>query len=735
MNLIKFLLPFFICLFFITDSFGQQNTLNNLGLTSSNPASVAFSVRKLSSAYTGPLMRVRVNSDYYDVYPDASADNQISLNSLISAPISYSSLITSASVNNLGTLSATIAYVAIWYDQSGNQNNLSNSFEANQPLIINSNSIITDPTNNKPIIFWDGAVRVLQLQTGVSTNGQVIVVNRFGNTSDRDGFLLGDNTQGRYFWHSDDPAPRMLLFAYYASPEILNGSIFQNGNYKSDRFQTIFNQTLGINSIAPKSPSYQTYWDNIGTERGNTNGSGTHNTTLNAGYSEILSFPTKLNQTLRSGVESNQSAYFGITLNFTNEPGSLLITTPLATLTNCFGASSSPTSFDVSGDNLTASVTISAPSDFEISTDPGGTYSPSLTLTNTTNVSKTIYVRLSAAASVGSITGTITATSSSTTATTTVSGTVYAIPTISILKADLSGITINDGIICNGASATLTASGGSTYLWSTGESTASITKSPTNTTIYTVSGTTSAGCSNITSVTVTVNPIPTISISESDASGSSNNDSKVCIGGIATLTAIGGSTYSWSTLENASLINPSISSNTTYTVTGTTAGCSNTASITITVESLPSLSYNSISLSNESTYLITKTTSVSSDESWSVTGANTVNNGYVTAGTTPGTYTLSYTDGCAKTVSATITVSSTSTLPSITDGLASYKFNNNPQGPLGSGNVIYMGYNGFNYYSTIRPTNTGFYRANNVSGSSAGSPFSFYIYRCTTCPD
>jgi hypothetical protein len=429
-------------------------------------------------------------------------------------------------------------------------------------------------------------------------------------------------------------------------------------------------------------------------------------------------------------------SYSAITTTIINIlPPSLDVSLPIASLTACSGASSEPTTFRVSGSDLTASITISAPSDFEISTDPGGTYSPSLTLTNTTIVSKTIYVRLSAAASVGTISGSITATSSSITATTTVSGTVYAIPTISILKADLSGITINDGIICNGASATLTASGGSTYLWSTGESTASITKSPTNTTIYTVSGTTSAGCSNITSVTVTVNPIPTISISESDASGTSNNDSKVCIGGIATLTAIGGSTYSWSTLENASLINPSISSNTTYTVTGTTAGCSNTASITITVESLPSLSYNSISLSNESTYLITKTTSVSSNDSWTVSGTISVNNGYITAGTTPGTYTVSYTDGCAQTVTATVTVSSTSNLPAITDGQASYKFNNNPQGPIGSGNVVYMGYNGFNYSSTTRPTKPGFYRANNVSGNSAGCPFPFEIFRCTTCPD
>ena len=43
-----------------------------------------------------------------------------------------------------------------------------------------------------------------------------------------------------------------------------------------------------------------------------------------------------------------------------------------------------------------------------------------------------------------------------------------------------------DQSICSGNSATLTASGGTSYKWSTGETTASITVSPTETTTYSV---------------------------------------------------------------------------------------------------------------------------------------------------------------------------------------------------------------------------------------------------------
>ncbi len=59
-----------------------------------------------------------------------------------------------------------------------------------------------------------------------------------------------------------------------------------------------------------------------------------------------------------------------------------------------------------------------------------------------------------------------------------------------------------------GESTTLNAIGAITYQWSNGANTASITVSPTSTTVYYVTGTNSNGCSGTANVTVTVNPIP-----------------------------------------------------------------------------------------------------------------------------------------------------------------------------------------------------------------------------------
>ncbi|HRI59222.1 MAG TPA: proprotein convertase P-domain-containing protein, partial [Saprospiraceae bacterium] len=87
--------------------------------------------------------------------------------------------------------------------------------------------------------------------------------------------------------------------------------------------------------------------------------------------------------------------------------------------------------------------------------------------------------------------------------------TVSALPVPAIAVTETSGTTNNDGIICTGAPVTLTASGGTTFLWSTGATTAAITVSPTATTTYTVTVTDGSGCSATTARTITVNALPT----------------------------------------------------------------------------------------------------------------------------------------------------------------------------------------------------------------------------------
>lgn len=136
-----------------------------------------------------------------------------------------------------------------------------------------------------------------------------------------------------------------------------------------------------------------------------------------------------------------------------------------------------------------------------------------------------------------------------------------------------------DEEICDGESATLTASGGGSYSWNTGATGASITVSPTQNTSYTVQVTDGNNCSATDEVEVVVNPLPI-----ADA----GQDVEICVGESATLTASGGGSYSWSSGDNSASTSVTPTQTSTYTVTVTDGnGCSDSDDAEVTVNPLP----------------------------------------------------------------------------------------------------------------------------------------------------
>ena len=138
--------------------------------------------------------------------------------------------------------------------------------------------------------------------------------------------------------------------------------------------------------------------------------------------------------------------------------------------------------------------------------------------------------------------------------------------------------TVNSPSICPTTSATLTAAGATSYVWSTGAVINPISVTPAVTTTYTVTGTT-LGCTSSAIATVTVGGslAPTV------------NSPTICAGGTATLTATGGTTYSWDTGSTLNPLTVSPAVTTSYTVTATTGGCTGSAIATVTVDPLPVL--------------------------------------------------------------------------------------------------------------------------------------------------
>ena len=204
-------------------------------------------------------------------------------------------------------------------------------------------------------------------------------------------------------------------------------------------------------------------------------------------------------------------------------------------------------------------------------------------------------------------------------------------------------VTVNPPIICSGQSATLTASGASSYVWDTGASTNTIVVSPTSTTNYTVLGA-STGCTSTVVASLTVNPLPTVTV----------NSLSICIGQTATITANGANTYVWNTGSTTNPLIVSPTTNTNFTVTGTTNGCTNTAVAIISVTPLPSVSVNS------STICAGLTATLTANGASTYTWSNGANNGSLSDNPlTTTNYTVTGEQlGCINTATANIVINS-----------------------------------------------------------------------------
>ena len=155
--------------------------------------------------------------------------------------------------------------------------------------------------------------------------------------------------------------------------------------------------------------------------------------------------------------------------------------------------------------------------------------------------------------------------------------TVYTLPTPD-LEID------NDTSICEEEQITISAYGNGSFIWSTGDTTASITVSPSSTTTYTVTLTShDYNCSAEEEITITVLPLP---------QAFAGNDTSICEGESVILHAEGGSSYYWSPQNNidnpysqTTIAHPTTT--TTYTVTVYNENCYDIDSVLVIVNPIP----------------------------------------------------------------------------------------------------------------------------------------------------
>ncbi len=192
---------------------------------------------------------------------------------------------------------------------------------------------------------------------------------------------------------------------------------------------------------------------------------------------------------------------------------------------------------------------------------------------------------------------------------------------------------------CGDDNGTASATGAASYSWSNGDTGAGISGLSAGT--YTVTGTTADGCTDTATVTIGASSGVSVSANATGTTCGDNNGSA---------SATGATTYSWSNGATGATISGLPAG--TYTVTGTTNGCSDTATVTV-------------GGSNGITVNATATDAAcgNANGTASATGATTYSwsngaTGASISGLSTGTYTVTGTsNGC--TATATVTVSAT----------------------------------------------------------------------------
>ena len=334
---------FTILLLFAAIISNAQNTLDNIGLTSATPASVAYSLRQLSTGYTGPLVRVKVGSSFYDVYPDAST-KKFSLSSKISAAIgTYNAAVSVASANALSTIisGTTDATVAIWYDQSGNGVHVLSS-SPNAKIIATGNM---NTMNGQPTINFTGTNSYLTSSTTVNYSAQTLatintVAQDVASTNYISGILsTGDNggwglcydptTTIKGYWVDASGGNGAFSNELTTEPKIVTGFI----GISSNSFIYI-NGTQKGTKVAQSIANGTTDRIYVGS-RGNFGGR-----QFVGNISETMMFPKSLSAAEQAALESSQSIFLAPSVTITSSAsGAVCAGTNITFTTNVTGLS------------------------------------------------------------------------------------------------------------------------------------------------------------------------------------------------------------------------------------------------------------------------------------------------------------------------------------------------------------------------------------------------------------
>jgi len=220
-------------------------------------AAAAYSVRRLSSTYTGDLIRVRRSSDNTELR------------------IGYNSSNVLDTVALLAFVGAGNGFVTTWYDQSGNANNATQTTALNQPQIVSSGSLLT--INSKPCLMISTNNMGFSLNSTISVGASsynsfvgkkdgVGTMLRALTSAATDGYKLMNSYDSRYYLYAkpgsyivsnstDTTTSQILLTGMNVAGTM---SLYKNGNVVATTLNSYnYTNLIGLIGFGASGANYR----------------------------------------------------------------------------------------------------------------------------------------------------------------------------------------------------------------------------------------------------------------------------------------------------------------------------------------------------------------------------------------------------------------------------------------------------------------------------------------------
>ena len=254
-------------------------------------ASAAYSLRNLSSSYTGYVVDVRRSSDDTEV-------------AFTAAEVADGTLVTWVGAGNDG-------FVSQWYDQSGNNNHATQGTFASQPKIVDAGTILTD-ANGKPKLTFNGSTQLFETSVIPPNTATLIGVANW-DVENQATFLIGarDSTDQRSYIGQVSGGVTALGVADDARPgqAVTAGTdylIF--GTHSGSTRLISTNGTVSSDAVG-SAPNNNTFGYHIGA----FNDAGTDSAFMDGSISEIIIYDSDQSDN-RTAFESNIGDHYSIDL-------------------------------------------------------------------------------------------------------------------------------------------------------------------------------------------------------------------------------------------------------------------------------------------------------------------------------------------------------------------------------------------------------------------------------------